>query len=417
MKCFIKNLFNKLNLDFLKEDKCCDSFNSNPSEQKSNQNQVVEPSKITSPKSTADTESKANGPLATHMQIARENFFEQTLLKKHPRIKSSKKKEQEIFRECLSIEHRIKKLEQTVDTIEEKIHALEVSSLPGDYNKYIIPGFLFQKVIVQTCGKVGTTSISHTLRGIGVEHKEEHVFTQNLLIEAYYKHWGNRCNLHMLWAKYYMDLYGPEFSRQLKIITAIREPISRFLSFLFFGDYYCDNIVQKDLFQGQVLSVDIIINKIQKILSYCPQVDQSAPSIDHLPVEARYSYFVLTPITWYKGMMSSGGILSHLKIDTENSPLHDVPYNIIDRTLLLKFEYIDKYAEGIKRFLDVRNDFSLDKANASSQRNDKFSSFYREVAANLSVNKNILDFLYGDPIMKMFYSPGEIERFYKKWNA
>jgi hypothetical protein len=202
------------------------------------------------------------------------------------------------------------------------------------------------------------------------------------------------------------------------------------LSNKYFLNNYTERLKPLDFFQEKVtwrLIQRTVRHKINqgeniKVITLVREPISRNVSAFFQPIKVRNSlysesYFYLycnhfTPLYWFQYEIEK-----HLNIDIYKHPFDQKKgYSIIKQNnvelLLLKLEKITSNLEVLGEFLEV-NDFELKDANVAEDK--WYADIYNDFKKSFSPKSDYIDVLYNSTFMKHFYSEEEIETFRMKW--
>lgn len=235
-------------------------------------------------------------------------------------------------------------------------------------------------VYVYQMGKVASSSIYYSLKGYNY-------------LSAYHFHHVER-NGEIL--KTYRKLMQ---NKKIKIITCVREAISRMLS----------NIIQDIERNLRLKKQQGVYNTVAECLRACCEYEKKMElGKDGLYLGAGYSAFL-----WFENELKQtfGIDVFHYKFDREAG--YTIIYQDNIEILLLKTEKINQLETVIGNFVGIK-EFKLTNANVGSEKFYKY--LYDDVKKNIKIPKYIFDFYYqNNPKMDHFYTEEEKQQFYKKW--
>ena len=250
------------------------------------------------------------------------------------------------------------------------------------------------KILIFTMRIVGTISIRDALdKSMGVPQLHLHSINDTTGLERGIKNWMdlNATTISPYYKKA-SELIRSNIrhKKELKVITVVREPVSRNLSFMFF---------MLPVMLG--LDADILNTKKQNYAYTEIFEDIYYQTIEH-------DYF----LDWFDIEFKTS-----LGIDVYKHPFDkEKGYSIIKKdnikVLLIKIEKIDNCSPAIKQFTGV-DKFELKKQNTSDDY--WYKPVYDKFKKMFIPNEEHLQKLYGSKFMKHFYTDKEIENFYKKW--
>lgn len=250
--------------------------------------------------------------------------------------------------------------------------------------------------------KVGSTSIVEGLINAGIVAQHPHTlryipWLMDKRKKEIYDYMINYC----------------KYNKKTKIITLVREPISRDLSLLFqsIKYLYCmdNNFTQK--------SNDCFLDRIRKNMEYYINFKESDWSrydrIDTTFISYQASTHYGCQFDWYDRELKE-----IFEIDIFKYPFDkDKGYTIIKKenieVLVMKFEKLKELEHIIADFTDALN-FRLPQANNGKLKS--YALLYEEVKNNLIIPKSVINLYYeNNPRMDHFYTEQEKQKFLKKW--
>ncbi|MDL4838959.1 putative capsular polysaccharide synthesis family protein [Aquibacillus rhizosphaerae] len=252
--------------------------------------------------------------------------------------------------------------------------------------KNVIEVYQGDIILIYQMGKVGSSSIEKSLKLIKKDARHIHSFgnTDNYNLE-------NRSQIGNLKIKVLRKLYKLAFKyrkKNLKIITLMRDPISRNISTLFQELSTMIYIHEKE---NNRLEQNIY-NMLDEFLEN--YVDTNVPL---KWFEKEFKYFVGIDIYKYPFNKQEG----HLYIKKENIEV-----------LLLTAEKLNNNENVIRKFINDRN-FSLFNTNVSSKK--WYSDIYKNYKTNHKLSENDLNKFYDSEVITYFYSDDDISKFKEKW--
>lgn len=235
---------------------------------------------------------------------------------------------------------------------------------------------------VKTCGYKAFTA--HTING----HINEQIF--NKYSNPSNLRFGERVNVLRSIIKRKIILKILKNRKKLKVITIIREPISRNESFFF-----------------QDLHIPLCqMSKRDWTWVYTKNNTQAL-------IEEYFNYFnSYHGINWFDNEMQK-----HLGIDVYSYPFDkDKGYSIINQKnidlLIVRLENINEISSDVfSGFLAVEN-FTLKNQNVGQDK--WYNPLYKEFKSSVEYTKKYVDSLYQSKYMKHFYTEDEIESFYSR---
>lgn len=256
-----------------------------------------------------------------------------------------------------------------------------------------------QIIIIYQMGKVGSTSLQKSLELLNIECIHLHsIYKQirNSLIKNSQK--ALRCFEIMEDIKYrcrwYKKLFLRRKNKNLKIISMVREPIARNISFYFQNLPYF------------LLSLDIDKKHDTRL-------------VEHTNIDALISIFFEEfnhdhGVNWFDEELRKA-----FGLDIYNYPFDKkkgyttFKHKNID-VMVLQMEKMNQLQKEIGNFLSI-DDFKLINENESSKK--WYSCVYKQFNEEIEFSIDYIDSLYNSKFMRHFYSNGDIERFRAKYTT
>lgn len=267
-----------------------------------------------------------------------------------------------------------------IEQIKKILFNFWCSNIKTSYIKFLMSVVNNDSIIIYTPGKVGTISLSCSLiNSTLVHHIGLYGYTFNT--NEQYKHFDEESKSQII---YYLNRIK---SKKLKLISLVREPLSRDIS-AFFHEY--DWITPlfdqstNDLYEDFNTVIDIKM-KIKK-----------------------------DEFNWFISEM-----YNVIGVNVYEHPFdRELGYTIIKEKnvelLLIKLEKLKELEKVIGEFVEDKN-FKLGVANQASKRKYKFA--YDEFKQNVILPKKYVDYYYkGNKYMDHFYTEEEKRMFLTKWN-
>ena len=230
----------------------------------------------------------------------------------------------------------------------------------------------YNKVIIITVGKVGTSNFLHAEYNL---KKDNIIHTHNLNILRECLKNDTNC----------------------LIIVGIRNPIDRNLSNLF--QTYSDNFYN---------DVKTIKNNYKGEYCYIPEM-----TLNSTPEEVISLYFNQkyhnTFNEWFKEFFEITKL--DKKIFNKNNGIEFYKFPNNNTIMLYTLEKLDQNINYINQLLQIKN---INNNNNSENRN--YKNLYLNVKNKIKYNKKYLDNLLNTEIMKFFYTQGDINNMYLKYN-
>ncbi len=258
-------------------------------------------------------------------------------------------------------------------------------------------------VLLYQMGKVGSMSILKSLHDIDVEVLHTHTFFGNFPVQIFSKYKEKKLFLggflYETGARLYKNirlklLLGKNGEKRLKIITILREPISRNIS-LYFQDF-------------QIPLAHHYINDLPK-----HRTISEKNSIDVFIADYFENFNHFHGINWFDDEFKRV-----LGIDVFDYDFDKVKgYGIIERDnidiLILQMEKINQLENVIGQFVGNDN-FRLANENTSHQK--WYAPVYRDFKRKIKFDQKYVDDMYNSKFMRHFYSDDDIESFKKALN-
>lgn len=245
---------------------------------------------------------------------------------------------------------------------------------------------LFKKklLIVYQMGKVGSSSVTKSLKLQGFLYVYQiHRMNPYTMAKAMKKYFDRKPLDFILGEILYEKIIKKR--KNIKIITLVREPISRNISDFFQSYKEFTGTKYSDANHSIEEIEDFFINNYkhsEPLIWFDTEINQT------LDIDV-YEYLFPKDI----------GYLSIIK---ENIEL-----------LIIKVEIDDSIKEkAISEFLGIE-DFKLVNSNVAKEK--EYGKTYRAFTQNINLPQSYLEILYNSEYMKHFYNDAEIESFKSKW--
>jgi hypothetical protein len=254
-------------------------------------------------------------------------------------------------------------------------------------------------ILVYQMGKVGSSSIVDSLKASSVDQPVYHVHfldADNIqkADEMLHRLYGSRVNVNR-WCLYESRFVLKHFlrqkSRNLKIISLVREPIARNISSFFHNiDTFIPDCAA--LYERH----EITIAEIMRVFLQ------------------RFHEHTF-PLTWFDDEMKKVFGIDVFAADVCISMDRRVfAYRQGDLNLLImKTEDLDNVApKALEEFLQIKG-FRLKLSNLSKEKN--YNRAYGDFIRSVKLPKEYVTTTYASKYMTYFYTPQEIERFRARW--
>ncbi|WP_431800859.1 putative capsular polysaccharide synthesis family protein [Halobacillus andaensis] len=250
-------------------------------------------------------------------------------------------------------------------------------------------------VLIHQMGKVGSTSLTKSLKSYGYLPLHIHSFYSPISYEMYKNYHAikfYRSPLHRL--NYFLTkqlvLKLLKSRKKLKVISIVREPVSRNLSMYF------------QAFHVPLMDINSTTDNRQEA-----NTNLQAFRNDFFQ-KFNHHY----GINWFDNEFKRTW-----HIDVYNYPFHkEEGYTVIEKgnveVLLLTMEKLNEAEQIIRGFLDME-EFTLTNENMGEQK--WYQSVYKEFKQKIQPSEEYLNALYDSKYMKHFYTNDEVETFKGKY--
>jgi hypothetical protein len=254
-------------------------------------------------------------------------------------------------------------------------------------------------IVVHQMGKVGSKSIEKSLRALNLQSPIYHTHRLNipLLKESLLDKKKNNISYShntLIMSEILLKAINrsKNHNKRWKIITLVREPISRnvseFLHKINQGEYF-DNFYDK-YFSGYLKMdeiIDMFLNKNKRHNLPLEWLDQEIPYAYNIDIFEEEFPKLQGYATFQRG-----------NIDL----------------LVIKLEHLDKCCQqAFQEFLNIDN-FVLMNDNVGNYR--KYSSIYQKFKEQIAIPQEYIDKMYTSRYTKHFYMEEEIDAFKQKWS-
>ncbi|OEF99782.1 hypothetical protein BHF71_00985 [Vulcanibacillus modesticaldus] len=250
-------------------------------------------------------------------------------------------------------------------------------------------------IIIYQMGKVGSTSIEESIKN----YSKNVIHIHSLYSQNAYDHFKNYQSI-----KFYVSLkerirykifaylkrYILRRNKRIKIITLVREPISRNIS-MFFQDIHIPIFEIAKFFDNRY---EENVNNEMIYKMYIDKFNHEY-GVDWFDKELKRAFNI--DIYDYNFDKEKG--FSIIKKDNIN-------------LLVIKMEKLNELEKQIGDFLEIE-DFKLKNVNISSKK--WYADLYKDFKKKFSPSEEYIDTLYNSRYMKHFYSEEEINHFRNKW--
>lgn len=233
----------------------------------------------------------------------------------------------------------------------------------------------FPEFLIYQPGKVGSSTVYETLVNEGLSAAQVHVIVQNTKIEE-----TKRI------AEYYTEVYR-KYKKHVKIITCVREPIIRQLSY--FVQTFTQNFIRATLLEDLNLAenaVRFMVNGLD-INKEFVWFDEEIKELTGVDI---YQY----PFDKEKGytLIKEGNI----------------------EILVMTLEQLNDNVKVLGDFVG-KPSLKLCNSNVADEKHNKY--IYKELKERIKLPARVLDSQYRDnPKLDHFYTEEHKKQFYQKWN-
>lgn len=256
-------------------------------------------------------------------------------------------------------------------------------------------------IIIYQMGKVGSTTIHHSLEEAnlplpiykvhflsdeGIKHGEE--FHQKTLKKPW------ETTPHIQTSQFLREKIRGHEPIQWKVISLVREPISREISEFF---QYLHSLYPDLLDENGDLDRDRALKVLQtKFMFYKPEKNYTCRWFD-MEMKGTFGLDVYEyPFNTEEGYT----IIHHGNVDL----------------LILRLEDLDhSFSKSVAEFLGLQTSIEMVKSNIRAEQ--KRGSLYQQVQQDFTLRESICRKVYASKYATHFYSEAEIERFIQKWSG
>lgn len=249
-------------------------------------------------------------------------------------------------------------------------------------------------ILVYQPGKVGSSTVCNSLSTIGMNVTHVHMLTDcfiyDLIPELAWK--PEATELEIINRSSQHCINKIKQAKYLKIITLVREPLSRdFSNFL----YHMGELQRNGYFSANDSLLEACAEGIRR------RATQNG--------KYKYGY----QFEWYTNELKE-----LFDIDIYNYPFHkDKGYSIINQDnialLIVKLEKLNDLEEIIGQFINAPR-FKLINSNEASKK--EYKDLYKSMRDSVKIPREIVSMYYdGNQFMDHFYSEEEKNSFLKKW--
>ncbi|MEO0456156.1 MAG: putative capsular polysaccharide synthesis family protein [Cyanobacteria bacterium P01_A01_bin.114] len=254
------------------------------------------------------------------------------------------------------------------------------------------------KILIYQMGKVGSTSLYESLKWAAPSYGVYHLHClQSSTIQKMLAHYkkifkkGRNIDEHVIHSQYLRRQLNRGLEHQSekwKVITLIRDPIARNLSSFFHELRY----------QPDILDAKTIDSSTLKVL--LEEYFQRYPDSHH-------------PFDWFDLELKAVFNIDLFSADFSPVDGYKIYTNDDIDLLVLKLEHLDACAQhALHEFLGIEK-ILLRAANKGDRTQS--GELYKKFKQRAILPTDYLNKIYQSPKVKHFYSPIEIDRFYRQW--
>ncbi len=254
---------------------------------------------------------------------------------------------------------------------------------------------LYDPILIWQPGKVGSLSLLKSLEEINVHCIHTHHLSEGLdLKRKYLISDSDKKRLDYRLLSYYNDrLLLLDDLEKVKIISLVREPISRSIS------HYFQHFETDRYYVCEADYDESVLDVYQKTIAYVER-------------ETRIGNYGFL-FEWFNYEIKRILSIDVYQHDFDKERGYQVIHQDNVELLLIKTEKLNDCQEVIGEFVEAEN-FKLVNANVGNQKPYKF--VYDEVKKSIQIPEHIINFYYkGNKAMDHFYTEEEKENFIRKW--
>ena len=274
-----------------------------------------------------------------------------------------------------------------------------------------------EPLLVYSMGKVGTSTVVHSLRDAGVCYTIYHLHwlvpenlreDEKIYRSAARRHRGTRLEPKFLplyiWQGQYLRKQIQKRFRdhtKWKVITLIRDPVARNISAFF------ENI---ELFFGYDYRSELKFKSEKKVIQELVELFHSSylTGTDALPIDCN-------PLTWFDNELKS---VFKIDVFDSNFPVEKgfkIYDNAYANVLLIRLEDLDRCASAaFNRFLGLKGIKILPRYLGSEKA---YADIYRKFLDRIIIPPSYLEKVYQSKICRHFYTDVELSEFRSRWNG
>lgn len=258
-----------------------------------------------------------------------------------------------------------------------------------------------EKVIVYQMGKVGSSTVVRSLQDLNMQVYHIHGLTdfniertENICRQRFPQ--LRRIHEHILESQYLKKELdkGLKGDNKWKVVTLVREPISRNISSFF-----------------EILDMALGYDYNSKLKEM--SVEDIAQELTELFVQKHDEYENDRCLTWFDFELKPALDIDVYKRDFPKSQGYEMYESESADLLLIRLEDLNKCAsEAFKKFLGIDN-FQLVGDNIGEKKS--YHNIYRKFLDSIVLPESYVDKMYSSKYMRHFYSEEEIEALKLKW--
>ncbi len=225
---------------------------------------------------------------------------------------------------------------------------------------------------------------------------------------------------------YYNSKHKPIFIEQVKnnerirIITAVREPISQNLSF--FYQEVATGAIYKHMIMGKLENS----NNKEKVISLQIQEKKFSQCKDNTKEFFEYFLQHFYPIEGFLNRSWDVGLIQEFigEFDKHILNLLKYPFDKEKGYTIIKEGNIEIFVYQLEKLNDIVPELSkwvgvsFDKLENGNQASDKWvGPSYKQALKEIEISQKYFDRCYDEPYVKHFYSETDIEKFKERWRS
>lgn len=268
-----------------------------------------------------------------------------------------------------------------------------------------------KSIIIYQMGKVGSTSILHSLEAINSFPAvfQVHTLSDKGIQEMEKRYWGNTPTIirrsllpettHIYVSHSLKSRLNKNPDAKWKIITLVRDPIARNVSEFFYSvdttknDPHLPDFYTR--YQSGGIKVSELINRF--LMRFAEGSDE---------------YFV--PLNWFDREFPSVLEIDIYSIKFPKQKGFNIVHTDSYDILILKLEWLkDCYSEAFHEFLGLQN-LKLVTTNAAYQKD--YYSAYKAFIQEVNLPSQYISRIYDSKLVQHFYHEQEIAQFTEKWH-